>query len=40
MMIVLSQKYPTPEDEDGALAFYKSLYEKNPRSEMARRWCL
>lgn len=26
------QKYPTPDDEDGALAFYKSLYEKNPRS--------
>jgi len=27
-----SQKYPTPDDEDGACAFYKSLYEKNPRS--------
>jgi hypothetical protein len=26
------QKYPTPDDEDGALAFYKSLFEKNPRS--------
>ena len=39
-MMLVSQKYPTPDDEDGALAFYKSLYEKNPRSEMAKKYCL
>ena len=29
-----------PEEDDGAHAFYKSLYDKNPRSDMARKYCL
>lgn len=37
---ICRQKYPTPDDEDGACAFYKSLFEKNPKSEMARKYCL
>ena len=34
------QKFPTPNEDDGARAFYTSLYRQNPKSEMARKYCL
>lgn len=32
ILILNRQKYPTPDDEDGAKAFYTSLYQQNPKS--------
>ena len=34
------QKYPTPDEEDGARAFYSSLFSQNPESEIAKKYCL
>eukprot|EP00331_Platyophrya_macrostoma_P024091 CAMPEP_0176450766 /NCGR_PEP_ID=MMETSP0127-20121128/27360_1 /TAXON_ID=938130 /ORGANISM="Platyophrya macrostoma, Strain WH" /LENGTH=236 /DNA_ID=CAMNT_0017838541 /DNA_START=65 /DNA_END=775 /DNA_ORIENTATION=+ len=34
------QKYSTPSDDDPSRAFYYSLYEQNPKSMMALKWCL
>jgi len=30
----------TPDEDDGARAFYHSLYQQNPDSEIAKRYCL
>lgn len=29
-----------PEDDDGARAFYSSLFQQNPNSEIAKKYCL
>jgi hypothetical protein len=34
------QKYKTPMETDGLRKFYTSLLQQNPKSEMAKKWCL
>lgn len=34
------QKNPTPDEEDSARAFYTSLLTQNPKSQMAKKYCL
>ena len=34
------QKHPEPSLEDPTRAFYESLYEQNPNSHMAQKYCL
>lgn len=34
------QKYKTPDESDGLRKFYTSLLKQNPKSKMAKKWCL
>jgi hypothetical protein len=34
------QKHPEPGLDDPLRAFYESLYEQNPKSQMAQKYCL
>ena len=34
------QKYASPSDSDGTRIFYESLLGQNPKSLMAKKWCL
>lgn len=34
------QRYPTPEEGDGTLIFYRSLYEHDSSSQFAEKWLM
>lgn len=36
----LGQRHPEPSLDDPTRAFYESLYEQNPNSHMAQKYCL
>jgi hypothetical protein len=40
LFFVPGQKYVSPSDGDGTRVFYESLLNQNPKSLMAKKWCL